>query len=114
MKDRLLFPRAPGVEPLLGLAAGTGVGGYLHAADLQRGDLFDEGLEGRHVEVGEPAAVAHAVVVTELEAEVEDAAGLEGVGVLGNDGGKVVRGHVEQAAAGPDTVIDSLGLVLVE
>ena len=61
-----LPPRAPGIEPLL---AGVGVACGLDAVGPEPGDLGDEGVRGRLVEVGEPAAAAHAAAGAQLEAE---------------------------------------------
>ena len=36
------------------------------------------------------------------------------MGVLGDDARKILRGYVEQAAARPDTIVGSLGLVVAE
>ena len=54
-----LPPRAPGVGLLL---AGVGAACGLDAVGPEPGDLGDEGVQGGLVEVGEPAAAAHAVV----------------------------------------------------
>ena len=58
---------APDVEPLL---AGVGVACGLDAVGPEPGDLGDEGAQGGLVEVGEPAAAAHAAAGAQLEAEV--------------------------------------------
>ena len=60
-------PPPPGIGPLL---AGVGAACGLDAVGPEPGDLGDEGARGRLVEVGEPAAAAHAAAGAQLEAEV--------------------------------------------
>lgn len=76
--------------------------------------MGDQRPEQLLIHVGEPAAVAHALEGAVLEAEVEGTARLERAGVLADDSRELCRRDVEQAAAGPDSVIGALGLVVLE
>ena len=93
--DTILATPTPGVQPLLVGTVGADVGGDVDAVDRQTVHTVDEAAEGTLSHVGEPAAVTHAVVGTELETEVEDATGLEGSRVLGDDDRKLGCGDVE-------------------